>query len=251
VKTWGCNAYGTAALLLLASTAASAQTVDDIVARHIEARGGYARLKTIHTMKITRTITTPFSDIKVVIYRKRPHLYRAEQAPAGQPPVPRAINTEIAWDMVQGKVVPRPAHAFGEARDIDGDFDGLLVDWKAKGHSVTLEGKEQLPGGETYKLTVTTKSGIVRNVYLDAKTYLDRRHTGVFTIYHPTDRARDRTFNIVVDLGGWREVDGVKFPFDLQEERTSKEPVQSFVTYTEKIELNVPMDDALFAGPGR
>ena len=251
MKTWGCNAYGTAALLLIASTAASAQTVDEIVSRHIEARGGYARLKAIQTMKITRTITTPFSDIKVVIYRKRPHLYRAEQAPAGQPPVPRAINTDVAWDMVQGKVVPRPAHAFGEARDIDGDFDGLLVDWKAKGHSVTLEGKEQLPGGETYKLRVTTKSGVVRDVYLDAKTYLDRRHTGVFTIYHPTDRARDRTFNIVVDFGGWREVDGVKFPFDIQEERTSKEPVQSFVTYTEKIELNVPMDDALFAGPGR
>ena len=32
--------------------------------------------------------------------------------------------------------------------------------------------------------------------------------------------------------------------------RTGREPVQSFVTYTKKIEVNVPMDDSLFAPPG-
>jgi hypothetical protein len=238
------------AVLALAG-AAGAQSVDEIVARHIEARGGYERLKAIQTMKITRTVTTAFSDIKLTIFKKRPALYRAEQGLAGQPAVPRGINAEGAWDMVKDKPVPRPPHAFAEARDIDADFDGILVDWKAKGHTVALEGRESLPGGDVYKLKVTTKGGLVRTIYLDAKTYLDRRHTGVFTIYHPTDRARDRIFNIVVDYGGWRDVDGVKFPFDIQEERTGKEPVQSLVTYTEKIEVNVPIDDSLFSPPGR
>ena len=32
------------------------------------------------------------------------------------------------------------------------------------------------------KLTVTLKSGLVRTIYLDAKTYLDRRHTGVLNL---------------------------------------------------------------------
>ena len=237
--------------VLAAPEAASAQSVDEIVARHIQARGGYEKLKAIQTIKITRTITTPFTDVKVTIFKKRPALYRVEQAPTGQPMVPRGINHEVAWDIVQGKAVPRPAHAFAEARDIEADFDGLLIDWQTKGHTVTLEGKEPMTGGEAYKLKVTTKGGIVRYVYLDAKTYLDRRQTGVFTIYHPTDRARDRVFNTVVDFGGWREVNGVKFPFDIQEERTGKEPVQSLVVYTEKIEVNVPMEDALFAPPGR
>jgi hypothetical protein len=41
----------------------------------------------------------------------------------------------------------------------------------------------------------------------------------------------------------------VKFPFDITEERTGKEPVVTLVTYTEKVELNLPMDDGLFATP--
>ena len=55
----------------------------------------------------------------------------------------------------------------------------------------------------------------------------------------------------MIDFGNYREVDGVKFAHDITEERTGKEPVQSLVTYTEKIELNVPMDDAIFAPPAK
>jgi len=47
---------------------------------------------------------------------------------------------------------------------------------------VVLVGRETLPGGETYRLTVMLKSGLVRTIYLDAKTYLDRRHTGVLNL---------------------------------------------------------------------
>jgi hypothetical protein len=229
-----------AALALLAASTAGAQTLDDIVARHIEARGGYARLKAIETMTITRTIATPFTDVKVVLYRKRPHLLRVEQTVAGQPMVPRAIGPTEAWDTIKGKVVVRAPQAFAEGRDLDGDFEGLLVDWKAKGHAVELEGKEALPGGEAYKLKVTTKSGASGYVYLDAKTYLDRRHVNLTGF---------RQAHVVVDFAGWRDVNGVKFPFDITEERTGKAPVQTLVTYTEKIELNLPMDDSLFATP--
>lgn len=229
-----------AALTALATSPAAAQTVDDIVARHIEARGGYERLNAIETIKITRTVATPFTDLKVVVYKKRPYLFRLEQAPAGQPAVPRAIGASQAWDTVQGKVVVRPPQAFADARDLEGDFEGLLVKWKEKGHTVELEGKEALPGGEAYRLKVTTKSGASGHLYLDAKTYLDRRHVNL---------TPNRQAQVVVDLGGWREVNGVKFPFDITEERTSKAPVQTLVTYTEKIEINVPIDDAIFAPP--
>jgi len=228
------------ALSVLAASTAAAQTVDEIVARHIEARGGYARLNAIQTIKITRTIATPFSDVKVVVYKKRPHLLRIEQTPPGQPMIPRGVSATEAWDTVQGKIVVRPPQTFAEARDLDADFEGLLVNWKEKGHTVELAGKESLPGGDVYKLKVTTTSGASGDLYLDAKTYLDRRHVNL---------TGNRQAQVVVDFGGWRDVNGVKFPFDIAEERTGKGPVQSFVVYTEKIEVNVPMDDTMFAAP--
>jgi hypothetical protein len=41
----------------------------------------------------------------------------------------------------------------------------------------------------------------------------------------------------------------VKFPFSVDEERTGGPITQSFAIYTRTIEVNVPMEDALFAPP--
>lgn len=231
---------------VLSAVPAAGQTVDELVSRHIAARGGSEKLKAIQTIKMTRTVATPFSEVRVVIYKKRPHYFRAEQGPrqSDAPLVPRGVNGEAAWDTGPGgKVVLRPEAAAAEARDLDGDFDGLLVDWQAKGHTVTFEGTERLPSGDTYKLRVRTRGGAERTIYLDAATCLERRHTGVLNL------PGGRQFTTVIDFGNYREIEGVKFAHDINEDRTGKEPVQSLVSYTEKIELNLPMDDAMFAPP--
>ena len=235
----------TALAALIAAPPLAAQTVDEVVARHIEARGGQSRLKALQTIKITRTVATPFSNVRVIVYRKRPQLFRVEQGPtdAGAPLVPRGINADAAWDTAQGKVVTRSEAEAAETRELDADFDGFLVDWKEKGHAVTLDGKESLPWGEAYKLRMKTKSGAERVIYLDAKTYLERRQTGILKL------PGGRQFNVVIDFDNYKEINGVKFPFDITEDRTGKEPSLSYVIYTEKIEANVPMDDGLFAVP--
>ena len=232
----------------------AAVTVEEIVQRHIDARGGLEKLRAIETLKVTRTVVTPFSTLQVVTYKKRPALYRAEQSAPGQAPIPRGVNAEGAWDGAPAAM--RTAALAAEMRDLEADFDGLLVDWRAKGHAVTLDGKVPMAPGEAYKLTVRTKSGAVRTIYLDAATYLERRHTGVLNLPPSAsavkqlgDAAPPRRFDVVIDYGGWREVNGVKFPFDIAEERTGSEPVQSFVSYTKSIEVNVPIEDAFFATP--
>jgi hypothetical protein len=238
-----------AALLAFIAPPSAAQTVDELVAKNIAARGGMDKIKAIDTLKITRTVATGIgNNVRVIIYKKRPQLYRGEQGPAqpGATLIPRGVNADDAWDTVQGKITTRPEPAETETREIDADFDGLLVDWKQKGHTVSFDGQEALPGGEAHKLKVTTKSGVVRTVYLDAKTGLERRHTGVMTL--PNGRKLD----IVIDFSNWKDVNGVKFAFDINEDRVDPKgaaPAQSLVTYTEKIEANVPVEDALFATP--
>ena len=238
------GAAAVAMLGMFLPSGAAAQTVDDVVARHVAARGGEAKLRAIHSMKLTRTIATPFSQVRVVYYKKRPNLLRIEQGPAGQPPLARGVNADAAWDTTARGVTTRPAPLAAESREIDADFDGdLLVDWKAKGHSVSLDGKETIGGAETYKLTVTTKSGVVRTIHLDAATYLDVQHAGTVNI-NPT-----RKYTFVTTFGSWKDVDGVKIPSDIDEERVDPQTTQSFATYTHTIELNLPMEDTLFATP--
>jgi hypothetical protein len=141
----------------------------------------------------------------------------------------RGVNADAAWDTAPGgRTTLRAAAAAAETRDVDADFDGVLFDWKAKGHAVTLEGREPVGGSDAYKLKVTTKSGAVRYIYLDAKSYLDRRHTGVLT------PGPDRRMEFVMDFSGWRTVDGVQFPFDISEDRTGTDPSVSYATYTKR-----------------
>jgi len=229
----------------------SAQTVDDIVKRHVDARGGYEKMKAINTIRYTRTVATPFTSVQLIVLKKRPNLIRWEQTPKGQTvAIARAINPTGAWDTAAGgKVVPRPEPMATEGREIDGDFDGLLVDWKDKGHVVTLDGTEPAAAGGAYKLTVTTKSGTVRYVYLDPTTYLEVRQTGRVSL-GPDPKTNEMRFNEVsFTFSDWKDVQGVKFPFAIDEERTGGGITQSFATFTDKIELNVPIDDALFAAP--
>ena len=236
---------------VVSPSVAAAQTVDEIVARHIEARGGYDKIKAIQTIKITRAVATPFSTVTVVTYKKRPDLVRFDQTTKGQTTVvPRGINADGAWDVVQGKVVMRPDPVALEGRETDADFDGLLVDWKAKGHTVTLEGKETIAGNEAHKLKVTTKGGSTRYVYVDTKSYMETGVSGTVKLPGMDPRTKQpRTQESFWTYGDFRDVNGVKFPYSVDEERTGGPITTSYAHFTEKIEVNVPMEDALFAPP--
>lgn len=242
-----------ASLFVFGVAGASAQTVDELVAKHIEARGGYEKLRAINTMKITRTVATPFTSVKVVIFKKRPNLIRFEQTPKGQTTaIPRAINEAGAWDIAQGKVVMRPETIAIEGRETDGDFDGLLVDWKAKGHTVTFEGKDKVGLKDAYKLKVTTRGGTIREVYLDASTFLEAQIAGRVRAPQMDPRTKQHRFNdTTVVFSDYRDVNGVQFPFAIDEERTGGGITQSFAYFTDNIEVNVPMEDALFAPPAQ
>ena len=240
-----------AALSVSNRSLAAAQTVDEIVTKHIAARGGYDRIKAIQTIKITRTVATPFSSVTVVTYKKRPNLVRFDQTPKGQTvTTPRGINADGAWDVVQGKVVMRPENVALEGRETDGDFDGLLVDWKEKGHTVVLDGKETISGSEAHKLKVTTKGGSVRHVFIDTKSFMETGISGTVLLPAIDPRTKQpRTQESAWTYGDFKPVNGVMFPHSVDEERTAGPITTSLAHFTEKIEVNVPIEDGFFAPP--
>ena len=240
-------AVAVVAAVMFAPVAASAQTVDEIVQKYYAARGGYDKIKAIQTLKISQTVGNPFSRTKMVIVKKRPGLVRWEITPAGQPaPIPRVINAEGGWDTQQGKVVPRPEIMLKEDRDIDADIDGPLVDWKTKGHTLTLEGTEKVGADSAYKLKLVTKNGVTREIFIDTKTNLPLVEKGRMSL-PPDPRGNPRFNEHVFTYSDWRDVNGVKFPFAVDEERTGGPITQSFAIYVEKIEANAPVDEAMFA----
>jgi outer membrane lipoprotein-sorting protein len=231
------------ALGLLLAPIAHAQTVDELLAKHYEACGGLDKMKAVNTMRVTGTITMgPGMEAPFTMERKRPGMRRMEFTLQGMTGI-QAFDGNKTWSVMpfMGKKDPEVGTEEDNknARD-DADFDGALVDYKAKGHTIELMGKEPVEGADAYKLKVTKKNGNIEYDYLDAETYLLVKTEGKVK-RRGTELDGETTFS------DYKEVDGLMQPFSM-ESGAKEMPQKQKLTFT-KIELNVPLDDSRFAVP--
>ena len=233
--------FGLAATLLLAATA-SAQTVDEIVAKHIAARGGMAKLKAVKTMRITgKREFGPGLNVPIVVEQSRPNKMRADFTVQGMTGT-LAYDGAAGWQVMpfQGNPNPEPMNA-DDVKDFseDSDIDGALVDWKEKGHVVELVGKEAVEGTDAYKLKVTKKGGGVTHLFLDADSFLELKSETKRTV-------RGTEQEVVAVSGDYKDVGGLMMAHSFQ---FGAKGGQMLSMTFEKVEINVPVEDSRFKMP--
>jgi len=220
-----------------------AQTVDDIIAKNIQARGGMDKLKSVKSVKATATMTMgPGMEAPFTLTQKRPEMARIEFVVQGLTGI-QAYDGSKAWQVMpfMGKKDPELMSA-DETKEIEetADLDGPLVDYKAKGHKVELLGKEKIEGTDAYKLKITLKNGDVQTDYVDADSFL--------VIKEATTRmVRGSEQDIESSIGDYKDVDGIIFPFAIESGMKGSDQKQKITI--SKVELNVPADDSLFKMP--
>jgi outer membrane lipoprotein-sorting protein len=228
--------------LVLAATA-GAQTLEEVLAKYYEARGGLDKLTAIQTAKITGTMTMgPGVDAPFTWYWKRPNKLRVEFTLQGQTGI-QAYDGTTGWMYMpfMGKTEPeKMAEDLQSSVEDEADFEGPLINWKEKGNQVELVGKESVEGTEAYKLKVTRQSGDVDYIYLDAEVYLEIMSEGSRTI-------RGQKVEFETSTGDYKEVDGILLPFSLTSRAKGAQSGQTVTFKT--VELNVPMDESMFAMP--
>lgn len=231
------------ALGLLLAPAAWAQTVDEIITKHYETMGGLEKIKALNSMRITGSMMVgPGMEAPLTMERKRPGKRRLEFQIQGMTGV-QAFDGEKAWSVMpfMGKKDPEAASEEDSKQEKeDADFDGPLVDWKAKGHTIELTGKEPVEGAEAYKLKITKKNGDIEYYYLDTETYLLVKNEGKVK-RRGTEVEQEGTWS------DYKDVDGYMMPFTM-EQGIKGTPQKQRLTFT-KIEINPPLDDARFAMP--
>lgn len=220
-----------------------AQTVDEIIAKNVQARGGAEKLKTVLSIKSTATMSMgPGMEAPGVLIQKRPALARLEFTVQGLTAV-QAFDGKSGWQIMpfMGKKDPELMSA-DEAKEIEenADLDGPLVDYKSKGHQVELQGKEKIEGTDAYKLKVTLKNGDVQTIYIDSDSFLDIKEVTKRTV-------RGTEQEIESAIGDYKPVSGIMFPFAVESGIKGTDQKQK-LTIT-KVELNVPADDSLFKMP--
>jgi outer membrane lipoprotein-sorting protein len=121
------------------------------------------------------------------------------------------------------------------------DLAGLLIGYEAKGTKIELVGVEPVEGKDAYKLKVTTRTGTVRDVWIDAKSFLDVKVEG------SPRRMDGKMHSVWVYQRDFRSVQGLKIPFVL-ETAVDGYP-QTHKIHLEKVAVNPKLDVATFAKP--
>src|SRR5712691_3837123 len=226
------------------SLTASSQTADELVQKNIEAKGGMEKIKAIKTVRLTGKLDAGGGFTAAVGQEnKRPNLVRETFTLQGMTQV-QAYDGSTAWEVrpFGGRKDPQ-LMGDDDVRDllIDSDLDGPLVDYKEKGNQVEYLGHDIVDGDDALRLKVTLKNGDIIYYYLDPDTLLEIR----------TERRefiRGAVHDSVADLGSYKPVAGVMFPFSVNGGPKDDPTQWQSVTY-EKIEANLPLQDSDFAVP--
>ena len=238
------NCLATLLVLFVFRLFAFSQTADELVNKNIEARGGIDKIKAIQTIRMTGKQVSPGGfTLAIVQENQRPNRVRTAFSLQGMTGV-QAYDGTAGWQLrpFGGKKDPQ---LMGEddMRDllIDSDFDGPLVDYKAKGNTVEYMGHDTVDGDDALRLKVTLKDGDIVYDYLDPDAYLVIRE-------ERQEFIRGSVREYASEMGSYKAVAGVMFPYAITS--GPKDDPSSWSTLTiNKIEANIPLENSDFALP--
>lgn len=220
--------------LLFISASASAQTVDEIIAKNLAAKGGAEKLRALQTLRQTGSITIQGMNATMTTSFKRPSMNRQEITIMGQNIVMVFDGTK-GWmlnPMVGTEAMQMPVEQVEMMKD-QSDFDGPLLDYKARGFQVELVGVEDVGGKKGFHLRVARKTLPPQDLYLDTTTYLEIKMSTTV----PGSGVME------VQFGDYRTVDGLTMPYSLKSLAAGMTVSEMKI---DKIEFNVKLDDATF-----
>jgi len=222
----------------------SAPTLDELVSKNIEAKGGADALRALQSLTLTGKMLVQQGQIQLtyVQTKKRPGEVRTEATLQGMTQV-EAYDGKEGWKIspFQGRKDPERLSA-DDVKSLmeDAEIDGPLVDWKAKQSNVDYLGTEDVDGTFAHKLKVIRKNGDVNFVYLDPDHFLEIRIL--------TQRIKHGAqVEVETDLGDYEKINGVFIPFSIETGRKGDPDKQKIVI--DKAEGNVPVDDSVFRFP--
>ena len=238
------NVFSLAAAALLAFAATSrAQTVDDVIAKNIQAHGGLEKLKAIKSLRTTAKFSQGSFRAETVQENKRPEKVREEFIIQGMAQV-QAYDGKTGWQV----------NPFGGRKDaelmaaedmksliVDSDIDGPLVDYASKGNKVQLDGTETVEGRPCYRLQLTLGNGQVRHVWIDAQTFLELKMEG-------SPRRMDGRMRMVTTyMREYKSEGGLMIPHVL--ETAVEAGKKSHKMTIQAVAANAALDDSLFSRP--
>ncbi len=226
----------------------SAQTADEVVEKYLAAMGGRAAMAKLTSRSAigTMTLSTPTGDISgpIEILNEQPNksrtLIKMDLTSLGA----GAMVVDQRFDGTSGYVLD----SLRGNRDMagsqlesmkNGAFPNPLLNYRERGATVELAGKEKVGEREAYVLILKPKSGPAVRQFVDAESYLPIK------VMVKVDVPQAGEIEQTNEFSDFRDIDGVKIPFAVK----TTSPIQTFTITLTKVEHNTKIDEGLFSKP--
>ena len=233
------------ALVQSLSSAPAVQSADEVIEKYLEAVGGRAALSKLTSRrsvgKMTINTQAGAMDGVVETNEKAPNklrvLTKVDLSSVGAQP----MVVESVFDGTDGWTSGLQGRQQISGEELDemrnNTFPTPLLDYKAAGATALLLPREKVSGKPLIVVSLTPVKGRVVRMYFDPDTYLLVRKTT--RVSGPGSGGSDQ----IIELSDYRDVGGIKTAFKYINTTFG----QKSTVKLDKVEHNVPLDDALFA----
>lgn len=187
---------------------AQAQSVDEIINKYVEARGGKDKLNAIQSLYMEGSRQMMGTEVLVKVTTVQGKLFRNDFEMGGTTGYTIVTPTE-GWSFIpmqSPKVESIPAERL-KAMQGQLDINGPLVDYAAKGNKAELQGKEIIDGKEAYKIKLILSTGREVTYYIDTKTNLLIQSRQMSAA-----RGNNPPQEIITNYSDYKSFDGILFP---------------------------------------
>ncbi|MCA9740072.1 MAG: hypothetical protein H6695_14090 [Deferribacteres bacterium] len=232
------------ALVAAAPAVAQELTLDEVIQKNIDARGGAENWAKVQNMKITGKYRSFSETSPFTVWRKRPDLYRFDLSMLVWDGT-ICYNGEQYWwifprageQFSEPSITPEP-HSHFTLREKR--FEPVFWNYKEKGNTVELLGQADVDGDPHYKLRVFFPDSTEEFWYLNAETFLETKQEGPM---HDFDYQQYMPMEAF--YSDYREVNGIVLPFLIEQEYA----IRYRIIKVENVEINTDLPDDLFVMP--
>ncbi|CAM3887572.1 LolA-like protein [Aquirufa aurantiipilula] len=230
--------------LSVSSFVVSAQTVDEILAKHQEAMGGAEKWSKVKSVIQNTKFTIQGMEIQSKASILVGKAFRSEIDVMGNKMV-QVIEGENGW-----WIRPQMMGGSGEPEDMPKEMikvsknqesvGSLLLTAKLEGSKIDLVNKEKLDGADVYVCQITKKDGEVATAYVSASTHLILKFATKVNL-------GGQVMDTELKFSNYKAVDGLYFPFSM--ETVNPMGGGTMQVDTTSIEINPTLEAAIFVKP--
>jgi outer membrane lipoprotein-sorting protein len=239
-----------AALLFSFLVPSQAQTADDILANYFENIGGLEKMKSIKGVKMTAKISQGGMEIPLEILQLNDGRQMTVISFQGKEIKQGVFDGNTLWshNFMTMKAEKSYAEATANFKLNSNDFPDSFIDYKEKGYTVELMGKETMDGAETFKIKLVKEPIMIDGNQEDDVSfyYFDTENFVPIAVQSEVKSGPGKGMTSEVTMSDYQEVEGIYFPFSMIQ-GVKGQPGSPLTI--ESIVLNPSVEDGAFAFP--